>query len=216
MKTKTKLITIASAMLKEHKRHYASLALACAIAFSASAGSTMALSRGASAPSHTIVTAASTKPLPSATSTTAPTPTRTQRPTPTMTPFIGLLDVEPARFTARLSYYWPPLGGTNCHHANWRNGLCMTLLLGQPWSDWAGAGAACPPSIPLKARVYIERLKRSYYCVDRGGAIDDMPDGTKFIDLLQDRPPTFPDWDIGIIVDMYCPRGCYTSEAYVE
>ena len=214
MKPKTKFTTIASAMLKEHKRHYAALALACAIAFSASAGSTMALSQGASAPSHTIVTAASTKPLPTATSTTAPTPTRTQRPTPT--PFIGLLDVEPSRFTARLSYYWPPLGGTNCHHANWRNGLCMTLLLGQPWSDWAGAGAACPPSIPLKARVYIERLKRSYYCVDRGGAIDDMPDGTKFIDLLQDRPPTFPDWDIGIIVDMYCPRGCYTSEAYVE
>lgn len=214
MKPKTKFTTIASAMLKEHKRHYAALALACAIAFSASAGSTMALSQGASVPSHTIVTAASTKPLPTATSTTAPTPTRTQRPTPT--PFIGLLDVEPARFTARLSYYWPPLGGTNCHHANWRNGLCMTLLLGQPWSDWAGAGAACPPSIPLKARVYIERLKRSYYCVDRGGAIDDMPDGTKFIDLLQDRPPTFPDWDIGIIVDMYCPRGCYTSEAYVE
>ena len=135
MKTKTKLITIASAMLKQHKRHYAALALACAIAFSASAGSTMAVLQGASAPLRPIATAASTRPLPSATSTTTPAPTRTQRPTPTMTPFIGLLDVEPVRFIARLSYYWPPLGGTNCHYANWRNGLCMTRLLGQPWSD---------------------------------------------------------------------------------
>lgn len=144
------------------------------------------------------------------------TPTKTLKPTAVFTPFAGEKRNGPLKvFTVRISWYWPALGGTNCHNANWIEGLCRTKLLGQPWSDWAGVGTACPPSIPLKSRIYIDRLKRSYYCVDRGGAIDDLKDGTKFVDLLQDRAPTFPDWDLGIIVDQFCPRGCYISEAWI-
>ena len=123
-------------------------------------------------------------------------------------------------FTVRVSYYWPALGGTNCYPTNWikdsqhpMGGVCRTSLLGAPWSDWVGTGAACPPSIKLRQRIFVEKLNRSFYCVDRGGAIQDLYDGSSFIDLLQPAPAWWPDADV--ITDYLCPSGCITSPAYV-
>ena len=218
------IITVSQRLLQSLNLEYKATALAMALTFSASAGATMALSAEPCWPACKSAVIQQLTPTPTLTpaptQTPAPTRTRaplaTKRPTPSVTPFVGALNVQPQTITVRLSWYWPALGGTNCYHDNWRDGVCVTRLLGQPWGDWVGAGAACPPSVPLKARIYIERLKKSFYCVDRGGAIEDLPDGTKFVDLLQSHPITFPDWNIGIIVDQWCPRGCYTSEAYVH
>jgi len=119
----------------------------------------------------------------------------------------------------RLSYYNPALGGTNCHPANWvaahngMQGVCKSLLLGEPWSTWLNIGAACPMSIPLRSRIYIEELNKSFYCVDRGGAIQDLPDGSKFIDLLQKSAAWYP--DAVIVTDRYCPSGCFLANGYV-
>ena len=204
----------------------AALVLACIFTFMASAGATYILATDPCWPA--CAQASEVRPIvaPSRTPTATPTPTKEPRRQPTSkppTPFTALASVTPRPMLVRLSWYWPALGGTNCYPTNWitdlehpYGGVCRTKLLGQPWSDWAGAGAACPPSVALRSRIYVERLKKSFYCVDRGGAIEDLPDGTKFIDLLQDWPITFPDWDKGIIVDAYCPRGCYVSEAYVH
>ncbi len=123
-------------------------------------------------------------------------------------------------FTVRVSYYYPALGGTNCYPANWvrdlthpLGGVCKSKLLGAPWSDWMNVGAACPPSIALRQRVHIEALNRSYYCVDRGGAIQDLYDGSKFIDLLLPEPPWWADAEV--ITDYLCPSGCLTSKAWI-
>lgn len=140
--------------------------------------------------------------------------------TPPPTPYAPVGRTGPYKeFTVRLSYYWPPFGGTNCHPANWQEptpgnpGKCVTHLAGEPWSTWVKIGAACPPSIPLNSRIHIIALNKSFYCVDRGGAIQTLPDGTAFVDLLQPDAPYLHKGPI--IKDKYCPSGCYTSKAYI-
>ena len=146
--------------------------------------------------------------------------------TPQPTAFIGLQTKGPREvFIVRLSYYWPPLGGTNCHPANWEPnannargpdgylGRCVSLLMGENWRTWDRIGAACPPSIPLRSRIWIDGLQKSFYCVDRGGAVEDLPDGTRFIDILQDYSPWYP--KASKIKDKYCPSTCFTSPAWL-
>ena len=119
----------------------------------------------------------------------------------------------------RLSYYNPALGGTNCHPANWKpatnpyGGVCRTALIGEPWSTWVNIGAACAPDIPLRSRIYIEELKKAFICVDRGGAIQRLADGTQFIDLLQVHAPWYPNAEV--IEDKYCPSGCLVANGYI-
>ena len=146
--------------------------------------------------------------------------------TPQPTAFIGLQTKGPREvFIVRLSYYWPPLGGTNCHPNNWEPnannargpdgylGRCVTLLMGENWRTWDRIGAACPPSIPLRSRIWIDGLQKSFYCVDRGGAVEDLPDDTRFIDILQDYSPWYP--KATKIKDKYCPSTCFTSPAWL-
>jgi len=113
----------------------------------------------------------------------------------------------------RLSYYWPALGGTNCHSANWdeEENTCSTMLYGKPWQAWVGMGAACPVKYPLGTKLWIHRLQRIVICVDRGGGIVTLPDGTSFIDLLQEEGIWVQDWKERIIKDKWCPSGCYWS-----
>ena len=142
-------------------------------------------------------------------------------PTPDAKPMTGLPRNAPfANFTVRISYYWPALGGTNCYPTNWikdkqhpMGGVCRSKLLGEPWSSWVNVGAACPPSVKLRQRIWVDKLQRSYYCVDRGGAIQDLPDGTRFIDLLIPEPVWWENADV--ITDKWCPSGCITSIAWV-
>jgi hypothetical protein len=63
---------------------------------------------------------------------TPPTPTPT--PTPSVAPRHAVV--------LGYSYYWPPLGGANCHPDNWQDGRCTAKLLGLPWERWEGVGIA--------------------------------------------------------------------------
>ena len=139
---------------------------------------------------------------------------------PVPTPFSPAPRTGPRQlFTVRLSHYWPPLGGTNCHPAHWQEptqgnpGQCNATLAGEPWSTWVKIGAACPPEIPLTTLIYIIELKKAFYCIDRGGAVQTLPDKTLFIDIL--KPDANYIHKGNIIKDKYCPSGCYTSKAYL-
>jgi hypothetical protein len=99
-----------------------------------------------------------------------PSPTAQPTPAPTSTPQIDPTPVRPT-LTVYYSYYYPPLGGANCHTANWVNGECAdTTASGQKWTTWLNAGgAACPLSWPIFTRfeVLSPTLKAGVYtCVD--------------------------------------------------
>lgn len=175
-------------------------------------------------PAATRKVVATAMPTPTVMGTVTSKPTATvavATPTPDANPMTALAGPDKFQvFTVRISYYWPALGGTNCYPTNWiidasnpYGGVCRSKLLGAPWSDWVGVGAACPPSIKLRQRIHIESLGKSYYCVDRGGAIQDLYDGTRFVDLLIPAPVWWPDAEV--ITDHLCPSGCLTSKAWI-
>ena len=140
------------------------------------------------------------------TSTPLPTVVPTSEPAPTVEPNEGLVMV-------RLSHYWPPLLGPNCHPANVHAGQCHASLYGKEWQEWAGVGLACPVEFPLGSEWYIPALGKAFICVDRGGAILALDDGSVFVDLLQ---PDVPYVHNGTIVqDMHSPSGAYLVEAWV-
>ncbi len=76
---------------------------------------------------------------------------------------------------ARVSYYWPPYGGLNCH------GDCTKMASGEYWADWIGRAAACPGEFPMFTEIIIKG--HSWLCLDRGGAIK-TENGISWIDLL--------------------------------
>ena len=65
---------------------------------------------------------------------------------------------------ARLSYYWPPNLGPNCHPDNIVDGQCTSWLTdGQRWHHWSWwhekyATVACPREYPLGTKFYIPCL----------------------------------------------------------
>jgi hypothetical protein len=87
----------------------------------------------------------STKPTPTFTPVAVvPTPTRVL-PAPTLTPTPS---VAPRHAVVLgYSYYWPPLGGANCHSDSWQDGRCSAVLLGLPWERWEGIGIALSPDL---------------------------------------------------------------------
>ena len=114
----------------------------------------------------------------------------------------------------RLSYYWPAWGGTNCFPTNFKDGHCTSWIYGKHWYEWRDIGMACSPKIKLGTKIYIEELKKTFMCVDRGGAIEDLPDGTSFVDLLQ---TTHPYVHKGVVVkDKWCPSGCFVVTGRIE
>ena len=114
----------------------------------------------------------------------------------------------------RLSYYWPAWGGTNCFPTNFKDGHCTSWIYGKHWYEWRDIGMACSPKIKLGTKIYIEELKKTFMCVDRGGAIEDLPDGTSFVDLLQTEHPYVYK---GVVVkDKWCPSGCFVVTGRIE
>lgn len=142
------------------------------------------------------------------TATTVPT----QVPTPTAEPTIEPTPIGRI-YRLRLSHYWPALGGTNCHASEWVDGECKTQLVGKPWQEWAGIGAACPKEIPSGTEISIPDLGRSVICVDKGGAIESVADGSFFIDLIQKGGFYLPDAEV--IKDLFCPQSCFVVDGLV-
>ena len=114
----------------------------------------------------------------------------------------------------RLSYYWPAWGGTNCFPGNYKDGHCSSWIYGKHWYEWSGIGMACSPKIKLGTKIYIQELKKTFMCVDRGGAIEDLPDGTSFVDLLQWEAPYI--YKGTIVKDKWCPSGCFIANGEIK
>jgi hypothetical protein len=156
------------------------------------------------------VTAAAPVPptLPPPKVSTGKMPTSTAVPVPTPT-----APAEP-ELRARLSHYWPAWGGSNCHPANWDGINCNALLSdGETWEHWsyfAEWGMACPIQYELGTQFKIEGFGTGVWtCVDRGGAIAVLPDGTFFVDLLTRDQPYIPPGEAEVIYDDYSPSGSY-------
>ena len=141
-----------------------------------------------------------TLPPPTVSTVLAPTSTPIQEPT-----------IEPQLY-ARLSHYWPALGGTNCHPANWNGTECTTLLTdGKQWQHWYYwatniNATACPREFKLGTVFAIEGFGE-YTCIDRGGAINILPDATFYLDLLTPDQPYVHKGDI--VRDKFSPSGSW-------
>ena len=156
---------------------------------------------------HPVIAAAAptdTLPAPKAVTVIAPTATivPTAAPTPTAEPVLR----------ARLSHYFPAWGGTNCFPANWDGVNCNTMLTDgrtwEHWSYWENIGVACPARYALGTKFKIDGFGSGIWsCVDRGGAINTLPDGTFFLDLLTREQPYIPPSEADVIYDEFSPQG---------
>lgn len=87
---------------------------------------------------------------------------------------------------AKISHYWPPLGGTNC--SDFQNGVCVAKTSsGDSWESWVDKGLACPSKYPFGTKFIVQG--KTWTCVDRGGAIVETTDGKIWLDLLTQKPP---------------------------
>ena len=128
----------------------------------------------------------------------------TVAPTPTAEPVLK----------ARLSHYWPAFGPPNCHPDNWTGTECTTMLSDgrnwEHWTYWVDIGIACPVRFDIGTKIAIEGFGTGIWtCVDRGGAISTLPDGTFFLDLLTRQQPYVSPDEATIVRDIYSPHGNY-------
>ena len=121
---------------------------------------------------------------------------------------------------ARLSYYWPPNLGPNCHPDNVVDGQCTSWLTdGQRWHHWSWwhekyATVACPREYPLGTKFYIPALKNTYLCIDRGGVVYTIEyDGSVRLDILQRDPVWVENGEV--IRDRFSPAGSYIVDVVV-
>jgi hypothetical protein len=143
-----------------------------------------------------------------------PQATPTAEPEPTAEPTVtATAEHEGQRIWVRLSHYFPDWGGHNCHWANWHNNGCHASLYGKEWQEWLGVALACPMEFALGTEWHIPALGETFVCVDRGGAITALPDGSYFVDLLQKETPYVHNGTI--VRDQYSPSGHYLVEAWV-
>lgn len=101
---------------------------------------------------------------------------------------------------ALLSHYTPWTGGTNC--SRFVGGRCISRTAsGERWEDWLENGLACPREFPFYTRFLV--LGKVWTCVDRGGAIRTLPDGSFWLDLLTGSPPV--PFGTRVTVEIYPP-----------
>jgi hypothetical protein len=140
-------------------------------------------------------------------STTLPEPTTVPTTEPTLAP----------QLYARLSHYHPPLGPPNCIGINWDGQHCSSMLTNGKyyahWSHWAEQNStACPKEFKLGTVFRIDGFG-DYECVDRGGAINVLPDQTFFLDLLTPHMPYVHKGDI--VTDRFSPSGSYVVKVEI-
>lgn len=86
---------------------------------------------------------------------------------------------------ARISHYWPPLGGPNC--SRFVSGQCISRMAsGKPWQDYIDRACACPPEYPFGTVFVVDG--QEWTCLDRGGKVKTV-DGIPWLDLLTERAP---------------------------
>lgn len=101
---------------------------------------------------------------------------------------------------ARISYYWPPLGGINCDVTPDGMQECEQMATGYYVRDYVGRALACPPEFPDGTQ--FEILGTLWICLDRGGAITRNEDGSIWLDLLYPYMPFDIPWgsEIDVLV----------------
>jgi hypothetical protein len=103
---------------------------------------------------------------------------------------------------AKISHYWPPLGGTNC--SEFVNGVCVSRMSsGEPWEKWVNQAVACPLKYSFGTKFVV--LGKTYTCLDRGGAIQSIIEyisgiftQVEWLDLLQETAPV----PYGTVIDV--------------
>lgn len=101
------------------------------------------------------------------------------------------------RVTAKVSHYWPPLGGYNC--SKFTAGKCVARMAsGLRWQDWVDRAVACPAELPFGTKVYA--FGQEWICQDRGGMI--VREGSVYwFDFLTEKSPApYGSYDEVIIV----------------
>lgn len=92
----------------------------------------------------------------------------------------GQKAVEETVVQAKISHYWPPLGGVNC--GRFVAGKCISRMAsGKPWQDWVDLAVACPKEYPFGTKFVIQG--RTWVCLDRGGKVV-RQGGTIWLDML--------------------------------
>lgn len=124
-------------------------------------------------------------------------------PTPSPEAFTATLTPTPDRtgypqYTVGYSYYYPDLGGVNCHADNWNGSHCAdTTASGLSWRDNLGRAVAIPPSWVCYGLGYgsivevlsPDTIKAEYLVVDlcAGCESENWDDGQWRLDFLDDR-----------------------------
>jgi len=105
-------------------------------------------------------------------------------------------------YPGKYSYYWPPLGGSNC---DTQNGVleCEYMASGYKVADYVGIGWACDAKIPLGYIIEVVELNIWGECTDRGYTIKQDKDGLYWFDQLIGYPMT--NWEAPITVRTYAP-----------
>jgi hypothetical protein len=84
------------------------------------------------------------------------------------------------------------------------------------WSYWENIGLACPAHFDIGTKFKIEGFGSGVWsCVDRGGAIKLLPDGTFFLDLLTREQPYVRPAEAATVYDDYSPYGSYIVEVTI-
>ena len=105
-------------------------------------------------------------------------------PTPSVIPVIGRRADQVGEIKAKISHYWPPLGGVNC--SRFIAGECVAKMAsGLRWQDWINKACACPIEYPFGTRFKLANGS-IWECQDRGGAIV-TAGGVPWLDLLQQK-----------------------------
>ena len=141
-------------------------------------------------------------------------PTKTLLPpavSTTLAPTIVPTTTNAPQLRARLSHYWPAWGPPNCIGINWDGKTCASLLTdGKQWQHWSyyaeRKSTACPKEWKVGTVFRIEGFG-DYKCVDRGGAINILPDDTFFLDLMTPHMPYIKGGEV--VRDQYSPMGSY-------
>ena len=113
------------------------------------------------------------------------------------------LSLQPAEqvtrsLRAHMSHYTPWTGGTNC--SNFVNGQCISRMAsGQKWQDWVGRATACPKEFPFWT-VFTLPGGEKFVCLDRGGRIVTLQDGSIWLDLLVEQAPVPYNTVIDVVV----------------
>jgi hypothetical protein len=102
------------------------------------------------------------------------------------------------------SYYYPPLGGTNCHPDNWVGGHCKnTTASGEGWLQYMGRGIAIHPDMlylyPFGSQIYVVNppsIRGLYTVIDICNGC--LLRGHYYFDFLFEKMPAGLNWSVQI------------------